>query len=92
MNLFNAIATASVLSASALVAPSIASATTSYCYQNESHNTVCILSVHSNGSNTKVVRSNVNGGAVHTSTVYCNPAYRYNYKVNMYGIACYQFS
>jgi len=92
MKLVTAIATASVLGASTISAPSMASASTSYCYQNESDNTVCILSAHRTGSNVKLVRSNINGGSVHTTEVYCNPSHRYNYKENMYGIACFQFS
>ena len=92
MKLITAFATASVLGASTIGAASMASAATSYCYQNESNNTVCILSVQSYGANTKLVRSNVNGGSVHATKVYCNPSHRYNYKQNMYGIACFQFS
>ena len=92
MKLFTAIATASVLGASTIASPLMASASTSYCYQTESNNTVCILSVKRTGTNTKLVRSNINGGSVNTTKVYCNPSHRYNFKQNMYGIACFQFS
>lgn len=92
MKLFTAITTASVLGVSTLGSPLMASAATSYCYQTESNNTVCILSVRRSGVNTKIVRSNINGGTVDATEVYCNPNHRYNYKENMYGIACFQFS
>ena len=92
MKLFNAIVTASALGMSTLAFASAASAVTSHCYQNESDSTICILSVQRSGTNTKLVRSNVNGGAVHTTNVYCDPRHRYNYKENMYGIACFRFS
>jgi len=92
MKLITSITSASILGVSTVCSPLIAAAASSHCYQTNSNNTVCILSVHRSSANTKIVRSNVNGGAVQTSKVYCNPNHRYNYKENMAGIACFQFS
>ena len=71
-----------------------ASAQDSYCYENMSGNTVCIHKVYASndGSNEKLVYSSVNGGSWDKTIVYCNPAHRTNYKENMYGVACFQFS
>jgi len=71
-----------------------ASAQNNTCYENMSGNYVCIHEVYSSndGSNEKLVYSSVNGGRWDKTVVYCNPAHRNNYKENMYGIACFQFS
>jgi hypothetical protein len=93
---FKTIATAAIIATTGLcvadvVKPQAADAAGSYCYVNNSSADVCILGVWRDGGNYKVVKSAVNG-RVDVERVYCNPAHRYNYKQNMYGIACFEFS
>ena len=74
-------------------APQKAEAATSYCYQNVSNASVCVLAVHSHKTNPykKLVKSSVNG-QVTWDQVLCNPAHRSNYKRNLWGIACFEFN
>ncbi len=70
-----------------------ASAAGNYCYQNNNYATVCIHSVFSNKTNNyKIVEWSVDGGNRYEEKIYCNPAHRANYKENLAGIACFQFS
>lgn len=93
MNFKALLATASIAATSLIAAP--AQAATSYCYENTNGATVCILSVIKHNDwpypRKKLVKSSVDG-YVSEEVVYCNPAHRYNYKKNMYGIACFEFN
>ena len=94
MKLFNLIATAAVIGASSFLAPAAVEAATSTCYRNTSGNTICIHSVRWDRSNPNFrrVTSTIDGANYSIDNVRCNPAHRYNYKENLYGIACFQFS
>ena len=93
MKLFSSIAAAALIGTS-FIAPNSSQAATSKCYQTDSNATVCIHSVRWNRSNPnyRQVSSTVNGGSYAVHNVTCNPRHRYNYKANMYGIACFQFN
>ena len=67
-----------------------ADAASGYCYNTNTGGNVCITRVVQTGPNTKRVWSVVDGH-YDVDDVYCNPAHRYNYKNNMYGIA-FEFS
>ena len=88
---FKALTATIAIAASSIAAPAAVEAAGSYCYVTRSGADVCILGVWRDGGNYKIVKSAVNG-SVGVERVYCNPAHRYNYKENMYGIACFQFS
>lgn len=70
-----------------------ASAASSYCYETETGADVCVLAVrrHKTDYTLRLVKYAVNG-QVATSEVYCDPALANNYKENLWGIACYQFT
>ena len=91
--MFKSLATASFALATSLVAPSAVEARTSYCYETVRGADVCILAVHEHKTNPnlRLVKSSVDGYVDYT-TVTCNPAHRNNYKQNMAGIACFQFT
>ena len=93
MKLFSSIAAAALIGTS-FIAPNSSQAATSKCYQTDSNATVCIHSVRYNRSNPnyRQVTSTVNGGGYAVHNVICHPHHRYNYKANMYGIACFQFN
>lgn len=93
MNLINSFTTAAVIGASSFLAPAAVEARTSYCYQNTRGADVCVLAVarDRNNYNARWVKSSVNG-SVSVDHVYCNPGHRSNYKRNLYGIACFEFS
>ena len=77
------------------IAPQKADAASSYCYQTTSNATVCIHSVHSHktlGNAKKRVVWSVNGGSLKKTIVTCTSAHRYNYREDLAGIACFQFS
>lgn len=63
------------------------------CHETDSGATICILQVrrHVSYPNVKFVKSSVNGD-VSWDQVYCDPAYRYNYKDNLWGKACYEYN
>ena len=88
---FKALVATAAIAATSIFAPAAVEARGSYCYVNNSGSDVCILGVWRDGGNYKVVKSAING-SVDFDRVYCNPAHRYNYKQNMYGIACFEFS
>ena len=92
MKLFNAIATAAVIGAS-FVTANPADARTGECYENTSGATVCILSVHRHNTdpNRRLVKSSVNGD-VTWDKVHCHPAHKFNYKRNLFGKACFEYS
>lgn len=93
MNLINSITTAAVIGASSFLAPAAVEARTSYCYENNAGADVCVLAVvrHKTNYNKRWVKSSVNG-SVSVDEVYCNPNHRSNYKRNLFGIACFEFS
>lgn len=62
-----------------------------YCYTTKTGGDICITRVVNLGNNRKRVWSVVDGH-YSVENVYCNPAHRNNYRENMYGIACFQFS
>ena len=88
---FKALAATVAVAATSIIAPAAVEAAGGYCYSTTGGGDVCITRVQQTGHNTKRVWSVVDG---HYSVedVYCNPAHRYNYRENMYGIACFQFS
>ena len=93
MNLINSIATAAVIGASSFLAPAAVEAASSTCYTTTSGNTVCIHSVRwGSNPNYRQVTSTINGGSYSVENAICNPAHRYNYKRNLYGIACFEFN
>lgn len=87
---FKALLATVAIAATSFVAGAPAEARRSYCYTNTRGSDICILGVWKDGGNYKIVKSAVNG-RVDVERVYCDPAHRYNYKENMYGIACFQF-
>ena len=88
----SSLATLSALALVAVIGTLSAKAANAHCYDTETNATVCILSVRNHKTNPtlKLVKSSINGN-VSVQEVYCNPAYRNNYKPNMYGIACYEY-
>ena len=94
MKALRSIATAAVIGAAALVTPAAVEAATSTCYRNTRGNTVCIHSVRWDRSNPnyRQVTSTINGGSYLVENAICNPAHRYNYRRNLYGIACFEFN
>ena len=90
--MFKALIASAALATTSLVAPSAVEARTSYCYETVRGADVCILSVqrHKSNPNLRLVKSSING-QVGYDKITCNPAHRHNYKVNMAGIACFQF-
>ena len=62
-----------------------------YCYTTNTGGDVCITRVVNLDNNRKRVWSVVNGH-YSVENIYCNPSHRHNYRANMYGIACFQFS
>ena len=93
MKALRSIATAAVIGSAALVTPAAVEARTSYCYENNAGADVCVLAVvrHKTNYNKRWVKSSVNGN-VSVDEVYCNPNHRSNYKRNLFGIACFEFS
>ena len=73
------------------VKPASADAAAGYCYTTYRGADVCITRVRRIGVNTKRVWSVIDG-RYDVDDVFCNPAHRYNYTQNMYGIACFEFS
>ena len=90
------------LAASALIGVSTlftgatgAEAATSYCYETNRYDTVCIHGVWKHktyGGAQKLVEWSVNGGTRYTDEVNCRTASRYNYKKDLAGIACFEFN
>jgi len=93
MNLINSITTAAVIGASSFLTPAAVEARTSYCYETTKGADVCVLAVvrDKNNYNKRWVKSSVDG-YVSVDHVYCNPNHRRNYKRNLMGIACFEFS
>ena len=88
---FKPLAATIAVAATSVIAPAAVEAAGGYCYTTERGADVCITRVVQTGPNTKRVWSVVNG-SYSVDNVYCNPAHRYTYVENMYGIACFQFS
>ena len=88
---FKTLLASAAIAVAGLAATEAGYAASGYCYTTTRGGDVCITRVQQIGHNTKRVWSVVNGHYA-VEDVYCNPAYRYNYKENMYGIACFQFS
>ena len=91
MQLRNLVASAAVAATSLFTNVGEAAAASGYCYNTTTGGNVCITRVVGLGGNYKRVWSVVDGH-YDVQDVFCNPAHRYNYKENMYGIACFQFS
>ena len=91
MNFKALAATAAVAVTSLFTNVGSANAASGYCYTTETGGDVCITRVVQTGAHTKRVWSVVDGD-YSVDDVYCNPAYRNNYKDNMWGIACYEFN
>ena len=93
VKLFNSIATAGVIAISSYFAPAAVEARTSYCYETTKGADVCILTVQKHKTNpyARLVKSSVDG-YVSYNTVTCNSAHNRNYKRNLAGIACFEFS
>lgn len=79
-----------------MVAPQKADSAPQYstCYETVNDDYVCIHSVRTlyDYPNHKEVILSVNGGPRDVKTVYCDPAHRYGYEENAWGIACFQFN
>ncbi len=93
LNAFYSSSTALVLAVASLgLFSTEADAATSYCYETELDDTVCVLSVYQTKElNVRLVKSSLNG-QVQTDEVYCNPAFSNNYEENLWGVACYEFT
>lgn len=91
MNIRNLLVGAAMAATSMFTTAGEAAAASGYCYTTESGGDVCITRVVRTGANTRRVWSVVNGN-YYVDNVFCNPAHRYDYAENMYGIACFQFS
>ena len=71
----------------------VGEAQATYCYDRSNGGYTCIHRVMGNRSGTeKTVWYSHDGGQMKVMDVYCNPAYRYNYKANLAGIACYEYN
>ena len=94
LNAFYSSSTALVLAVASLgLFSTEADAASSYCFETVKDNSVCVLSVrpHKTNPNLRLVKSSFNG-QVQTDEVYCNPAFSNNYKANVWGVACYEFT
>ena len=92
LKFFKSIAAAAVIGTS-LITANPAEARTGECYENTRGATICILAVHGHKTdpNRRFVKSAVNGN-VSWDNVYCNPSHRHNYKDNLFGKACFEYS
>ena len=91
MQIRNLIASAAIAATSLFSNTGEAAAASGYCYNNTSGVGVCITRVVQTGQNTKRVWSVVDGH-YGVNDVFCDPAHRYNYARNMFGIACFEFN
>ncbi len=83
-------ATALAIGAVGLGGGSAAEAATHECYWTTENTHVCVYNVRGNDYY-RTFDMDVNGRYAGNHGVQCNPAHRYNYVENAYGIACFQF-
>ena len=89
---FKALATSALVATAALFS-GVGEAQASYCYDRSNGGYTCIHRVTGNYSGTqKTVWYSHDGGNMNKLSISCNPAHRYNYKENLAGIACFEYS
>ena len=87
---FKALAATALIGATAFIAPG-AEAKSYKCYDTVNDDRVCVYAVRGNDYE-RSYKMDVNGKYAGIQYVTCPAEFRYNYKANANGIACYEFS